>query len=260
MAQKKPYVVLVHGAWHVPASYDKLAIALRSFGYDICVPHLTSMSGTNYPNGDLITDTALIRSCVEGLVEASHNVVVLMHSYGGQVGTNALDNLSSQARIKQGLRGGVANIIYICAFILPEGWSTLDQAKARGIENERALKLMLKFDDDGYCTMAEPREQLINNFSDDAEAEAYISKLVPWNTKCMHQPLSHCAWREIPVTYIHTTHDRTVTLASQQLMLERLKGHDIQDPLLVTLDTDHFPHLTATEKVLDVVNTAVAAV
>ncbi|KAI1458759.1 alpha/beta-hydrolase [Annulohypoxylon moriforme] len=205
MAPTKLTVVLVHGAWHVPASYDKLVVALQSAGYEVYVPHLTSMNGTRPPDGDLVTDTALVRSCVVNLVEAGQIVIILLHSYGGQVGTNALHGLSYQARMSQGLSGGVSHLIYMCAFILPEGWSTLNQAQSRGIENEKALQLKLAFDDEGYCTMAEPREQLINNVSDDAEAAAYISTLVPWNTKCMSQPLSHCAWKEIPIIYVHTT-------------------------------------------------------
>lgn len=254
MALKKPTLVIVHGAWHVPASYDRIVAILRSTGYEVHIPHLTSTNGTRPPDGDLLTDTALIRSCVENLVEAGHIVIALLHSYGGQVGTNALHGLSYQTRTKQGLTGGVSHLIYMCAFILPEGWSTLDQGKSRGIENMKAMQLKLAFDKEGYCTMVDPRGQLINNVKDDAEAEAYIATLVPWSVKCMTQPLSHCAWKEIPVTYIHTTNDKTVTFTGQKLMLERVKELGLQDPYLITLDTDHCPHLTATNDVLGVID------
>ncbi|ROV89568.1 hypothetical protein VMCG_09952 [Cytospora schulzeri] len=260
MASTKTVVVIVHGAWHVPASFDKLATSLRLAGYEVYIPHLTSMNGSKPPVGDLITDTALIRSCVEGLVAAGRTVIALLHSYGGQVGTNALHGLSLEMRAKQGLTGGVSSLVYMCAFILPEGWSTLNQAHAQGIKNEKELQLKLAFDGDGYCTMAAPREQLINNLGDDSQAAAYISTLVPWNTRCMNQPLSHCAWREIPVIYIHTTNDYIIPLDSQQLMLERLKEHGLQDPILVTLDTDHCPHLSATEGVVEAIHKAVVEV
>ncbi|XDG05474.1 hypothetical protein ABKA04_005089 [Annulohypoxylon sp. FPYF3050] len=203
MASKKPTVVIVHGAWHVPECYDKLVATLQSADYEVYVPHLSSTNGTRPPDGDLVTDTALVRSHVKSLVDAGHTVIALLHSYGGQVGTNALHGLSYQARMNKGLTGGVSHLIYICAFILPEGWSTLDQGRSRGIEIVKATQLKLIFDNEGYCTMADPRGQLINNVKDDAEAVAYISKLVPWSAKCMTQPLTHCAWKDIPVTYIH---------------------------------------------------------
>lgn len=260
MVSTKPTVVLVHGAWHVPASYDKLTTSLRLAGYEVHVPLLTSMNGTKSPDGDLVTDTALIRSCVEGLVEDGRTVIALLHSYGGQVGSNALHGLSFHTRAKQGLGGGVSNLIYMCGFILPENWSTMNQAHALGMKDEKAPQLNLAFDEDGYCTMAAPREQLINNVSDDSQAAAYISTLVPWNIKAMQQPLSHCAWKEIPVTYIHTINDKTVSFASQQLMLERLKEHGLPDPRLVLLNTDHCPFLTATEEVVDTVNKAAATI
>ncbi|KAI0893004.1 alpha/beta-hydrolase [Annulohypoxylon nitens] len=235
MASKKPTVVIVHGAWHVPECYDKLVATLQSADYEVYVPHLPSTNGTRPPDGNLVTDTAL-------------------------VGTNALYGLSYQVRMKQGLPGGVLHLIYMCAFILPEGWSTLDQGRSRGIEIVKATQLKLVFDDEGYCTMVDPRGQLINNVNDDDEAAAYISKLVPWSAKCMTQPLSHCAWRDIPVTYIHTTNDKTITFVGQKLMLERLKGIGLPDPLLVTLDTDHCPHITATGDIVNIIGNTVANV
>lgn len=260
MASEKPAVVIVHGAWHVPSSYDKLAAALRLAGYEVHVPRLTSMSGTKPPDGDLVSDTAQVRSCAEQLVEAGRAVVALMHSYGGQVGTNALHGLSSRARAKQGLAGGVSGLVYLCGFMLPEGWSAMDQAQSRGIEDANALALKLNLDGGGNCSMAAPREQLVNGVSDDAQAAAYVSTLVSWNLKCMTQPISHCAWKEIPVMYIHTTYDKTLVLASQQLMVERVKESGLQDPLLVTVDTDHCPHLTATQEVVDAFEKTVKAV
>lgn len=140
MAPTKPATILiVHGAWHQPSSYDKLTAALRLAGYEVHIPKLTSVEGSSPPKGNLVTDTELIRSAAESLIEAGHTIVALLHSYGGQVGTNALYGLGSETRAKQGLTGGVSQLIYVCAFVLPEGWSTYAQAEAMGI-GENALK------------------------------------------------------------------------------------------------------------------------
>ncbi|KAH9907266.1 Alpha/beta hydrolase fold-1 [Xylariomycetidae sp. FL2044] len=258
MASAKPTVFIVHGGWHTPASYDKLATALGLAGYDFHVPHLSSMNAMKHPDGDLLSDTAQVRSCAEDLVHAGRTVVALLHSYGGQFGTNALHGLSSRGRARQALAGGVSHLVYMCAFILPEGWSTLNQAQARGIESANALPLKLAFDSQGgACTISAPREQLINPVSDEALVATYVSTLVPWNTRCMNQPLVHCVWRDIPVMYIHTTDDKVVKWESQKMMLERVKEHYLHDLLVVTLDTDHCPHLSATERVIEAVERVV---
>ena len=46
-----------------------------------------------------------------------------MHSYGGVVGSNALERLSWQERNEKGQKGGVIAIVYMAAFLLPLGRS-----------------------------------------------------------------------------------------------------------------------------------------
>lgn len=43
MAPTKPVIVIVHGGWHVPASYNKLISALEAHGYEVQIPRLPSM-------------------------------------------------------------------------------------------------------------------------------------------------------------------------------------------------------------------------
>lgn len=154
----------------MPASYAKFVTALESAGCEVLVPHLSSMNGTKPAEGDLNTDTAQIRSCVEGLVDAGKTVIAILHSYGGQVGTNALYGLSIQSRSKQSLPGGISKLIYIAGFILPENWTTLQHAQALGMADENAPQLSLAFDDQGYFTMTDGRERLMNCVTDEGEA------------------------------------------------------------------------------------------
>lgn len=262
MSPTKPTILIVHGAWHKPSTYDKLTQALRLAGYKVHIPQLPSVDGSSPATGDLITDTALIRSTAERLIEAGHSIVALLHSYGGQVGSNALYGLGLETRAKQGLAGGVSHLMYLAAFILPEGWSTYAQAEAMGIGDDIENQLKLEFQDDGNCTMADPRGQLINGLGKEKEEEAaaYIATLGSWSMRCMMQPLTHCAWKEIPATYVHTARDKTVVLLGQEQMVERVKGEGGRENLaVVTLDTDHCPHFTATEEVVGVVNKIIGA-
>lgn len=136
--------------------------------------------------------------------------------------------------------------------MLPEGWSTYAHAEAMGMGEDIENQLKLEFQDDGNCMMANPRGQLINgldkNDEDEKAAAAYIAMLGPWSMKCMMQPLTHCAWKEIPATHVHTARDKTVALLGQQQMVERVKGDGLENLAVMTLNTDHCPHFTATEE------------
>ena len=51
-----------------------------------------------------------------------HDVIVVMHSYSGIPGGQALDGLDKKTTTEQGLKGGVVRLVYIMSFIVPEGF------------------------------------------------------------------------------------------------------------------------------------------
>jgi pimeloyl-ACP methyl ester carboxylesterase len=251
MTSSKPTIVLVHGGWHVPSTYSKLTNALESAGYEVHVPALPSMNGARPPTADLATDTAFIRSYVEKLADAGRTVIAIMHSYGGQVATNALTSLGLEIRAKRGLKGGVAHLVYMCAFALTEGVSMIDKVKEFG--HEHLLPLAFDFADDGTVLNRDPKMLLIGPGVEDVEAEAYVSSLRVWNGATMSQPLKECAWREIPVTYIYTTQDMTTPFDYQKSMVEKMRDEG-QEVDTVELETGHSPNLTRTKEVVDAIN------
>ncbi|KAK8084901.1 alpha/beta-hydrolase [Apiospora hydei] len=241
MANNKPTVIIIGGGWHIPSSYSKLAGLLRW-------PAL--------PNADLATDTQFIRSYVESLVEAGRSVIAVTHSYGGQLGTNALTGLGLETRAKSGLQGGVSHLIYMCASALLEGQTMVDKVKQ--FDHEHYMPVAFDFDaEDNTVVCRQPKATLIGDGqegeADEAEIEAYLSNLVRWNGTCMYQPISHCAWREIPVSYIYTSGDGTLPLVYQESMVETLRKEG-RDVATVELSTGHCPNLTKAKEVADVIS------
>ncbi|KAJ5266748.1 Alpha/beta hydrolase fold-1 [Penicillium angulare] len=109
----KPEILLVAGSWHTPAQYAKFRAVLESKGFTVHIPRLPTISTAQPPTADLTTDTDFIRKYVTKLADAGRHVVVLMHSTGGQSGTNALKGLGTEARVQKGLPGGVTRLVYI---------------------------------------------------------------------------------------------------------------------------------------------------
>ncbi|KAI0896542.1 Alpha/beta hydrolase fold-1 [Annulohypoxylon nitens] len=252
----KPTLLIVHGGWHTPDHYIKLIKPLREAGLEVHIPRLPAMNESRPPNTDLFTDTDLIRGYATSLIEAGRSVAVLMHSYGGQVGTNALYGLSATARAAQGLKGGISHLIYMSSFAMPEGKSMID--KVAGFGHMEKMPIAFGFDADDSCVPNFPKEGLVGepyvDKIDPEEFKMYVSTLVRWNGKCMYQPIKNTsAWRdEVDISYIYTSGDLTVPVDYQKNMVEYMEkeGKTVQT---VEIDACHCPHLTATQEVVDAI-------
>ena len=73
-------------------------------------------------------------------------------------------------------------------------------SKVKEFGHEHLLPLAFDFADDDSCVSRDPKTLLIGPGVDDAETGLYMITMVRWNGKSMYQPVTRCAWREIPVT------------------------------------------------------------
>ncbi|KAE8364747.1 Alpha/beta hydrolase fold-1 [Aspergillus caelatus] len=255
MPNSSPAILLVHGAWHTSAHYAEFTSALRSKGHEVHVPRLLSVNGARPPNTDLSSDTDLIRSYVESLAEAGREVVVLMHSYGGQVGTNALVGLGAETRKQQGRTGGVVRLIYIAAFAVTENNSMISVVEAFG--HGELIPLAFDFAEDNSCVSRDPKNLIVGPGRSDEETDAYIAAMPRWNGKTMYQAVERCAWRDIPVSYIYSTADMTVPLDYQKSFVEKMReaGRDVDT---FEVETGHCPTFTKFEEVAKIVDGVVS--
>ncbi len=212
------------------------------------------------PNADLYSDSDLIRSYVTSLARAGRTVLVLMHSYGGHVGTDALEGLGLASRSSDGLPGGVSHLVYMVAFAMSEGGAMMDKVEEFG--HKDLVPLAFDFADDGSCVHREPRTLLVGPVSpvspggpatSEAEVDAFLGTLVRWNGRGMYLPVRRAAWRGIPSAYIHATDDVTVPLDYQKSFVEAMRGAG-REVATFELATGHCPQLTATEGVVDAIN------
>lgn len=257
MSTNKPTLVIIHGAFLTPESYNKLTTALESAGYEVHVPRLPTVNEARPPNSSLNEDSTFIRRYVESLIRAGRTVVAIGHSYGGQVMSSALYGLGSEARSSQGLKGGVSDLIYLAGYALQEGESTFGKFSEFG--NLEALPVIMDRAEDHTAVLIKPTWFLGLEGSglEETEIEAFLKTLARWNGAASVQPLEKAAWREIPVTYIHTLNDGSILFPEQQSMTSAIEkaGRKVQT---FTLDTGHSPNLTATQDVVEIVNKVVS--
>ncbi|KAH8889090.1 alpha/beta-hydrolase [Thozetella sp. PMI_491] len=105
-------MLLVHGAWHGSWCWKDQIPALKARGYSTI--ETVDMACTSGKVGTKqFDDEASIRADIEPLLAAGKRVVVVGHSYGGQI--------AGAARVSNGEVGGVVGLVVLCGYIVPGG-------------------------------------------------------------------------------------------------------------------------------------------
>lgn len=121
----KPTIVLAPGAWHTPDCFDAVRKQLHARAWSTEAISYPSV-GAEPPTKGLHDDAAAVREALERLADGGKEIVMLVHSYGGLVGQNAVEGLGYKQRKAQGKKGGVIMIVYLAAFVAPKG-ATIEQ-------------------------------------------------------------------------------------------------------------------------------------
>lgn len=102
---KKPTIVFIPGAWHLPEAFDAVCQILTTRGSPSTAVSLPS-AGAEPPTKNLSDDIFSARLVVEKLVNEGKQVLVAAHSYGGFVASGAVRDLGYAQRRDAGLAGG----------------------------------------------------------------------------------------------------------------------------------------------------------
>ncbi|KAK5175280.1 uncharacterized protein LTR77_000418 [Saxophila tyrrhenica] len=248
-----PAVVLCHGAWHIPRHYADVVTHLNSKGFTrVHVPRLPSATDTLPlpPTANLAHDTAEIRSTIQALVEEGQQVVLLMHSYGGVVGSNALDGLLWPQRQAKGLPGGVIHLIYMAAFVIPAGTSLTTP-----FEGEM-MPWLTEDTENGIIHMNDPRHAFYEHIESDAEAQEWLDMTVLCPSSVVRDTLQCAPYERIgqgvDATYLVCSQDKELTVPVQEAMATLLGDTRTME----YCDAGHCVMLGYAETIADVVGRA----
>ena len=121
-AEAKPAIVLVPGGWHTIEYFSNFRKALESYGYSTEAISLPTI-GAEPPLQSFDEDVKAIRLSVARLSGEGKDIVVIMHSWGRVVGSEAADGYDKNTRAKVGLEGGILTLVYVSAWAIPAGVS-----------------------------------------------------------------------------------------------------------------------------------------
>ena len=234
----KPAIVLVHGGWHVPQHYSDFTQLLENEGFDVFCPLLPTCDEEKNRNTDLSDDVAVIRDQVVTLTRQSREIIMLLHSYGGVVGTEAVKGLTVKDQAKEGPSSGVVHLIYMCAFMLQVGESVGSASLPRPDPEP------VEFDEvTGTNFLCEDPVRLF--YADvDPELAAKMTRLLTRQSAKAHMDkLTYPAWRDVSVTYLRTEDDQVLFPEWQQKQIEAVRKTGVNLEVQ-TYKSSHSPFLS----------------
>ncbi|KAL4963043.1 alpha/beta hydrolase [Aspergillus stella-maris] len=281
-----PTVILVHGAWHTPANYASFIAALRTQGFPVHCPLLPSCTESLQPKASLEDDIAAVRELASSLIATGQRILMIMHSYGGAVGSEAVQGLAAPSPTStspggpggngSGAAGGVIHLLYLCAYILPPAVSVWDIVVEAGFD--RIFDQYVETADDGSIFPLDPAlmffggdETMPRGVIDEALKTLVRFPRSALTTRIQAGPggrgrggaevdiipgagdgnlgCPNPVWASIPATYVTTAQDYGVPRPYQDIMLAKVKAQGVQ-MRIEDVDTCHSVFISRERKVV----------
>ena len=235
----KPTIVLVHGAWADTSSWDGEVSALTKQGYDA--------RAIANPLENLTTDS----ECVANFLKSMSGAIVLVgHSYGGSVITNAAEG-----------NPNVKALVYVDAAAPDVGetngsLSGSDSILKQKPESELFDKVPYPGAPPGTIDLYLKKDVFLHNFGNDLPADE-ATRL--WATQrvassdAFKTPSKAAAWKTIPSWYFISSGDQIITPTSEKRMAERAHSR-----VTVFDGGSHLTLMSHPEAVTDVIDQAIA--
>jgi pimeloyl-ACP methyl ester carboxylesterase len=205
-ATTKPTVVLVHGSWADASSWNGVITRLQGDGYPVrAIPNeLRSLS----------SDAAYVRTFLKSVTGP---VVLVGHSYGGAVITNAATGV-----------GSVKALVYVDGFAPDEGEGAgdlLGPDSALSVDPTTVFDFVPATvpptpDTDVYLKKSTVFNSFANGLSAQQKALIFGTQR-PGKLGALYEPSGPPAWRTIPSWDVIGTQDHIIPASSQRKMAER---------------------------------------
>jgi pimeloyl-ACP methyl ester carboxylesterase len=227
-----PTIVLVHGAFANPSSWDPVVSRLRDEGFEVVTP-------VNPLRGPTI-DAVAVRAALD---EIGGDVIVVGHSYGGIPISNAATGDPN-----------VRALVYVAAYVPDEG-ETFSQIQERVPGQLTPDRLAI-----GPYTTSDGTESVGATINVDAFADVFAADLpaeqvsqlaaaqMPLDVAALSDPSGPPAWREIPSWYLIATQDQIIPPELARTMAERA-GATLEE-----IDASHAVLLSQPAAVADLIS------
>ncbi|WP_250006851.1 alpha/beta fold hydrolase [Actinoplanes sp. M2I2] len=205
----KPTIVLVHGAFADPSSWNGVIERLRRDGYPV--------RAAATPLRGIASDAASVKSLVDFI---GGPVVLVGHSYGGAVISTAAAGDPA-----------VKSLVYIAAFA-PDTGETVGALSAKPVQDPIAqLPLQQVPTSPGNADLYIDPAKFRGVFAADVDkstAADMAATQEPLNAAAFSEPATVAAWRTIPSWYLVARQDKAIAPDLERFMAARAKSRTVE--------------------------------
>ena len=242
---------MVHGAFSHPGVYSPFLSALSQAGFVARCPRLPTSFDDHSPKGSLEDDIAAVRKEVTELARDGHSIIVLAHSWGGFVASEAISpDLYFPAPQTSKSEGGVVHLIYLSAWMLEPGTSVMDQFDKCSAPNA----MQIDFSEDGTARVTNVAECFYNDVDSPNERQRLAAKHMRHDLSEATRKATTTPWKDVPTTYVYCEQDMGfVPVAQAEMVDATTRAVPAKGFTEVKLDSGHFPFCSMPDEVLKVV-------
>ncbi|KAF2450128.1 prolyl aminopeptidase-like protein [Karstenula rhodostoma CBS 690.94] len=241
-----PTLVLLAGAFAEPSCFDALNSELQKCGYPTVYATFLSLNPPRPLEVSTSQDAEHVRTkFLLPLLDESKDIILVVHSYGGIVGSAAAAGLSKTERLTQGKSSGILGLLYIAGNIVAEGQSLLQAVGG-------AYPPFIKQDDPypGVAVISPVMDTLYNDMSSSKTVELEKG-MIPHALAAFETPSGPQAWAEKAfegrLGYVRTLEDKCNPLFIQDMWM----GNSGVKWDTVSIESGHCPFISQPEKLAE---------
>jgi len=250
----KPTIILVPGAWHSPAHYDKIRQVLHHHDYETEAVALATVDPKDPANTDADSDVEVISAAIEQVLSSGRDVVLVTHSYSGIPGQSAAFSFITENQDGPRLKA----IAMMTSFLYPPKTALLAAlgGKPAPIHIVSADGTLVGIGDPG------PEYLFYNDLS--AEEAAHSKSLLKthsWRCKILPPSAEGAGYWGIPKSYLVCEKDNAIPAELQRSFIEAAnealgkRGSELRIRE-ESVESGHSPFLSLTERTAEFIRRA----
>ncbi|KAJ9614384.1 hypothetical protein H2200_002520 [Cladophialophora chaetospira] len=250
----KPTIILLPGAWHSPAHYDKLRAVLKHHGYETEAVALATVNPKDPANTDADSDVEVISAAIKKVLDSGKDAILVTHSYSGIPGQSA-----AYSFVEPGEGGPrLTAIAMMTSFLYPPRTALLAPVggKPFPLHVVNAEETLVDVGDPG------PDHLFYNDLSaEEAANSKSLLKTHSWRCKTLPPSAKGAGYWHIPTYYLVCEKDnalpadlqRSWIVAANEDLEKRGSGLRIREE---SVESGHSPFLSRTEQTADFIRRA----
>jgi pimeloyl-ACP methyl ester carboxylesterase len=242
---QKPSFIFVPGAWHRPETWDKVISEIRSREYRCVAVELPSTTGDT--SAGFGGDVKAVQDAIRGETAKGRDVVLVVHSYGGQVGNSAVkgfarrphDGSSPPPPESASGRGHVIGLAMMATGFTVTGVGFLEATGGKPPPQWVADT------QNGVATIVVDARDMLYHDLPEEEGKMWVERLTTQSLKALAEGGEHAysGWRDVPCWYLLTAEDRALPPQVQRIFVEAAQAAGA-DVTLREIASSHSPMLS----------------